>query len=120
MNELRTKGGQALYKHKPIKDRCIAAVSNGPRSFDWHQCCRRAEGKGHLCTQHSPDFVKAREGKAQAKYDAKMAALHRRVRRMEDYFHLLKAARKHCAGKLSIELLRRLVARIDRNEESGK
>lgn len=120
MNELRLKGGQALYGHKPIKDRCIAAVSNGPRSFDWHQCYRRAEGNGQLCTQHSPDIIKAREQKAQAKYDAEMAVLRRRGRRMEDYFKLLQAAKDHCAGKLGVELLRRLVSRINRDEESGK
>lgn len=111
--------GSVFYKHKPIAGRCIHAVSNGARTFDWHQCERVAVA-GNYCVQHSSDATKAREQKRSAKYDAETAVMQRRARRLENYFTLLKAAKEHCAGKLSIELLRRLVTRIERTEENKK
>jgi hypothetical protein len=60
-----------LYPHVPNRGQCVESVSDGHRSFSWHQCHRQAT-KGAYCKQHHPDTVRERREQAVKRWEAKM------------------------------------------------
>ncbi len=87
-----------LYDHPPKQGRCRKAVSNGSRSFSWHQCYRKVV-KGEWCTIHHPSAVEARRAASRDKWEKELEARHN--------LPVERALRRATVAQLNAELGRR-------------